>query len=260
MTEHFLFEWISKPKLHSATLIEGLPGIGLVGKICAEYLINELKGKKFLEIYSPHFKEHAYVDWNGVSKLPSNELYLVKGHGWKRGDLVVLTGDCQPPVKDTFGHFLLSLNVTKTFKEMGGKLIVTLGGLQVSSIIMPPEIYLSATNRKLFSTFNFKDLNVEISDSGRVFGAAGLLLGFANIFDLNGFSLLGTTPGTFPDYYASYHVLKTLIAALNIEINLSRLEPEKERTKKFLSSIRKQWFMERERMEKKKKEGMDYVG
>ena len=35
-----------KPKLKNPTLIEGLPGIGNVGKIAADFIVDELKAKK----------------------------------------------------------------------------------------------------------------------------------------------------------------------------------------------------------------------
>ena len=41
-----------KPKLNNAILIEGLPGIGNVGKLAVSHLINVLNAKKSLEIYS----------------------------------------------------------------------------------------------------------------------------------------------------------------------------------------------------------------
>ena len=42
-----------KVKLHNPILIEGLPGIGLVGKIAAAHMIAELKAEKVAELYSP---------------------------------------------------------------------------------------------------------------------------------------------------------------------------------------------------------------
>ena len=36
----------TKPKLKEPILIEGLPGFGQVGRLVAEHLVKELKGKK----------------------------------------------------------------------------------------------------------------------------------------------------------------------------------------------------------------------
>jgi len=40
---------LEKPKLRDTILIEGLPGIGLVGKLAADHMLDELKAKKFAE-------------------------------------------------------------------------------------------------------------------------------------------------------------------------------------------------------------------
>jgi len=46
---------VNKMKFKNPILVEGLPGIGLVGKIAAKHLAKELKAKRIAEIYSPHF-------------------------------------------------------------------------------------------------------------------------------------------------------------------------------------------------------------
>jgi len=40
---------------NSAVLIEGLPGLGMIGKIATEYLVKQLKAGRIAELYSPHF-------------------------------------------------------------------------------------------------------------------------------------------------------------------------------------------------------------
>ena len=40
---------------NNPVLIEGLPGLGLVGKIAMRYLIKQLKAQKIAYLYSPHF-------------------------------------------------------------------------------------------------------------------------------------------------------------------------------------------------------------
>ena len=44
-----------KPKLKNPILIEGLPGIGNVGKLAVEHLIDKTNAVKFAEIYSKDF-------------------------------------------------------------------------------------------------------------------------------------------------------------------------------------------------------------
>ena len=68
-------------KLKDAILLEGLPGVGNVGKLAAMHLIEELKAKKCTEIYSSHFPPQVLIDDDGVVKLVNNELYYHKGKG-----------------------------------------------------------------------------------------------------------------------------------------------------------------------------------
>ena len=42
---------IERPDMKNVVFIEGLPGIGLIGKLAAEHLIQELDAKKFAELY-----------------------------------------------------------------------------------------------------------------------------------------------------------------------------------------------------------------
>ena len=67
-----------EPDLKDVIFIEGLPGVGNVGKLAAEHLIDELKAVKFADIYSKYFPPQVLVEDNGVVKLVNNELYFVK--------------------------------------------------------------------------------------------------------------------------------------------------------------------------------------
>ncbi len=254
----FFFTWFFKPKPVHPILVEGLPGIGLVGKISADYLINTYDAEKFLEIHSQHFVEPGYVDESsGVSKLPVNELFLLKGEkiGIDR-DFFVLTGDCQPSIRDTYGHFVLSYTLVKLLSDFSGDLVITLGGLQTQSITIPPLVYVSTSDSSVFSLFNFKKANCLVSNFGRIYGAAGLLLAFAKIFDLKGVSLLGTTPGNLPDYYAAYTVLVSFSKLFNLSLDFSTIQEMTEKTKKILTSFREEF---RKKKEEKKPKGTGYM-
>src|SRR5216683_5630561 len=43
---------LSKAELKEPVLIQGLPGLGYVGKVAVDYFIEKLKPKKFAELYS----------------------------------------------------------------------------------------------------------------------------------------------------------------------------------------------------------------
>src|SRR6266508_1141948 len=91
--ENIVIRYTDHPKLDDPIFIEGLPGIGNVGKLAAEHLKDELKAVKFAEIYSKFFPPQVLVLDDGQIRLVQNEMYYVKRDNGK--DLVVLVGDYQ---------------------------------------------------------------------------------------------------------------------------------------------------------------------
>ena len=89
---------LERPELNNAVMIEGLPGIGLVGKLAADHLLDELKGKKFAELYSIFLPPQVVIREDGTVKLVNNEFYYVKGDD---RDLIILTGDFQGITPDS---------------------------------------------------------------------------------------------------------------------------------------------------------------
>jgi len=50
--ENIVIKYTEKPELKNPIFVEGLPGIGNVGKLAAEHLKDELDAKKFAYLYS----------------------------------------------------------------------------------------------------------------------------------------------------------------------------------------------------------------
>ena len=88
-------EKIKMPKLNNPLFIEGLPGIGNVGKIAVDFLIEEFKAKKVCSFFSYKFPHSVFVNEDNLIEMPKIELYYKKFNGKKR-DLLLLTGDIQP--------------------------------------------------------------------------------------------------------------------------------------------------------------------
>src|SRR5512137_1889271 len=115
---------IEEPKLKNTILIEGLPGIGLVGKLAADHMLDQLKAKKFAELYSPYLPPQVSIQPDGTIKLVNNELYYWKG---KKNDLVLLLGDFQGLTPDS--QYRLSEKAIDVCQGYGLSRIYTLGGL-----------------------------------------------------------------------------------------------------------------------------------
>jgi len=59
---------------------------------------------------------------------------------------------------------------------------------------------------------------------GNVFGIAGISIGLAKLYNMQGFSLLVDTPGMNPDVNAARYALMTVFKFLNFEVDLTNIE------------------------------------
>ena len=50
-----------KPQLKNPILVEGLPGIGNVGKVAVDFMVDELKAKKIAEFSSYTFPHSVFI-------------------------------------------------------------------------------------------------------------------------------------------------------------------------------------------------------
>ncbi len=207
-------------KLESPVMIEGLPGIGQVGKLVAEYMIHMLGATKIAEIHSLYFPPHVIIEENGVARLVRNELYL---HHTDTRDVVFLVGDYQSTSNE--GHYILTDQYLDIAEELGVQRIYTLGGFGVGHFVEDPRV-LGAVSRA--------ELRPEIEAAGVIFqrdepggggivGAAGLLLGLGSFRNIDAVCLMGETSGYLVDPRSATSVLALLSRLLNIEVDSTQL-------------------------------------
>ncbi|MHB8561966.1 MAG: PAC2 family protein, partial [Thermoplasmataceae archaeon] len=76
--EKIVVNQYKRPRLNNPVLIGGLPGIGNVGKIAAEYLIEKMKMEKMADIFSQYFPPQVFIGEDGVVHLVRNSIYYKK--------------------------------------------------------------------------------------------------------------------------------------------------------------------------------------
>jgi len=196
---------LHEPELRDPVLIEGLPGVGLVANLAAARLIRSWRAEKFAEIYSSTF-QGLTVTLDGGFRPPLNELYGHRGDGH---DAIVLFGNVQASTPR--GQHEICGRVLDIASGLGCRLVVTLGGMKTKAEGPEPRIFCAATDRETLS--GLEGLGFE-RIKGRVFGAAGLLLGLAARRGMRGFCLLAGTAGERADHDAAQAVLEALATAL----------------------------------------------
>lgn len=234
MKHSFIREKI-KAELKNPILIEGLPGLGSVGKIVVTYLIKQLDAKKFAELYSPFFPYHVVVNKRGGVRLLRGEFYYWKGKDKNKGDIIFFTGDNQAQTID--GQYEMVNRILTFVKKLGVKTIVTIGGYCAELKEETPHVISVATNKKLLK--QMLKAGAETASIGNpIVGAAGLFLGLARFQNMEAVCLLGETIGYMPDPRAAKSILEVLKKALELEMDLSRIEREIKKSKDVLQKMR----------------------
>jgi uncharacterized protein (TIGR00162 family) len=243
-----------KPKLKNPILIEGLPGIGNVGKLAAEHLIETINAKKFAELNCKDFPPQVFINLDGTVKLVNNEFYYWKAKKKEQRDLILLTGDYQG--LSSQGQYELVEKILDISEELGVKELYTLGGYGLGYEIEYPKVLCAATEKSIVKTMKkYGAIFKKNEPGGGIVGASGLLLGLGKIRGLKGACLMGETPGYLVDPKSAKAVLKILMKVTNIKINMSALEKKAKEIENIAHQLK-----EIEGLSKEKGEELKYIG
>ncbi len=226
-----------KPKLNNPIFIEGLPGVGNVGRIAAGYIVEELGAKKFADLTSSHFMPFVLLHQSSAVHVLKNEFYYLKGKKGQR-DLIILIGDSQSIDPD--GHYEIVQEILTFVKKFGTKEMITLAGLSVGQEVKNPKVIGAVSDPDLIK--KYKDAGIDFdagSRVGTIVGASGLLIGVGRYYGIKGICLLGETVGfpIIPDPKSAEVILKVLAKILNLKIDTSRLDKKVKEMEEFIKKI-----------------------
>jgi len=238
MSKWMLQKKIEKmPKLRDPVLIEGLPGMGQVGKIAVDFLIDTMKPKLLYRIHSHDFWHSVYFNDEGFVELPSIALYYSKG---KKRDYLFLAGDDQPNTPRASYEF--SEKILDMAAELGCKEVVTLGGIGLASEVKVPKVFGAATDRGVLDKYKkFSEIDFKLGKKVEaIVGASGLLLGLARLRNMGGIALLSETYGhpSHLGFKEAKSVLTQLKKITGMEVDLSELDKESAEYEKTQSKIK----------------------
>ena len=219
-------------ELDNPIFIEALPGLGHVGKLAADHMIDELNATKFAEIYSPSFPPQVLIKEDGIIDNMLNELYYLKDVGEDNLDLIILVGNTQALSPE--GQYLVCQDILEFVKGYGISSIVTMGGMAIPQPVENPNVYGAATNEANVELLKEAEIGIRSNDGGIV-GASGLFLGLGVRQGIEGICLMGETPGYFIDAESAEAILKKLSLLINFEINTDKLDERAEETRKMIA-------------------------
>jgi uncharacterized protein (TIGR00162 family) len=231
--DEFDIESVAEPELSDPVLVEGLPGVGHVGKLAAEHLVEELDSELVRRVYSTHFPPQVSVD-DGVSTLANAEVHAVDaGEG---RDLLVLTGDHQ--AQDGPGHYGLAEAFLDVAEDLGVERVFALGGVPTGELIEEYDVVGAATSAA--ERDDLEDVGVEFREdepAGGIVGISGLLLGLGERRGVGAACLMGETSGYLVDPKSAQAVLEVLQDVLGFEVDFGSLEERAEEMEEVVRKI-----------------------
>jgi uncharacterized protein (TIGR00162 family) len=216
---------------NNPVLIEGLPGLGLVGKIALRYMIKQLKAKKIAYLYSPHFPYFVLVNKKGNVRLLRGAFYYYQNP--KGNDLILFTGDSQSQTIE--GQYEIADQILSFSEKNNVKTIATIGGYRMEPK-EKPKVFIAATSQEILS--KAIEGGATLSTSGSpIVGTAGLILGLAKFKKIGALCLLGETRGYLPDPMAAKSVLEVLKSTFNFDLDLAGLNEEIARAETMVTKL-----------------------
>ncbi len=213
------------PDIKRPLLIEGLPGIGNVGKIAVDFLIDEMDAKKVYEIYAHSFPNSVFVNEKNLVELPVIEIFHTK---YNKQDILFMTGDIQPIDEVSSYEFCdLTLEILQKFR---GNEIITLGGIGLGEIPKKPKVYVTGNNAKLIAAYKKgSELRTDLYGViGPIIGITGLLIALAERKKVNSVCILAETYA-FPMFLGvngAREIIKVLSKRIGYKINLKKFDKE----------------------------------
>jgi len=232
MKETFVKE-ILKVEPKNPILIEGLPGMGMVGRIATRYLVKQLGAHRFAELYSPHFPYYVLVNKKGNVRLLRAEFYFWKNQTGP-DDLLLLIGDSQAQTIE--GQYEVTSSILDFAEKLGTKMVITIGGYRQEAQ-ETPKVMAASTNPELLK--RALEAKAIASPSGNpIVGTAGLLLGLAKFKKMDALCLLGETRGYLSDPKAAKSVLEVLQKIVGLNVDLTGLDSQIEKSKELVAKMR----------------------
>ncbi len=206
-----------KVNLSGYTLIEGFPGIGLVGTIATSFLVENNKMELIGHIESDKFPPMATVK-DGMPYWP------VRIYADKKNKIVAIFSDFVIP-----GNLVYEITdeLLKFAKKNKIKEIISPAGMTSTFQVGERQVFAIVSSEKMKK--KLEKLGIKFIAQGITTGIAGVLLMKSAAMGFPAFSILvETTPG-YPDPEAAAVLLQKLGEYLNISINTSILEEEAKR-------------------------------
>jgi uncharacterized protein len=221
-----------------ATMIIGLPDVGLVGLIATSYLISELS-----------LEEIAYMD----SDMLPPVVVLHKGlpHAplriYGNQNLIAVISELAVPAPAIYP---IMREIVDWGQAKKVKRIVSMGGIPVESrqAITEPKVFGAASNKELLDLLSKRGLS--ILNEGYIVGPQALSMRYSVSKKVSAIAILAQSFYNYPDPEAAAMVLKEFSRIFEVKVDVSKLLEKGEEIRLKARDIMKRTQQEMNRMKK----------
>ena len=236
-------KFLTKKEFKNAVLLTGLPGIGLVGKICVDYMLKQMKAEKIAEITSDSFPPSVHTT-DGIMGMITDEFYHLKQGG---KDYLFLAGLVQPSLDMRSGsaaeHYDFASTIVDSLKARGLGEVCALAGINIGEKRMTskPRVILAGTSKKILDKWTKVGAVVD-KPEGLITGAAGLIPAIAARDGVDGVCLMGETNAKliYGDHGSAKTVLELLVKRFGFKLKMKDIEKDAKEIEKAFSELTKQ--------------------
>ena len=224
------------PEVKRPILIEGYPGIGLVGHIVGNFLAKELKMDMIGYVESPFIPPMSIV----LEGKPNPPLRF-----YGKDNIIVAVADIYVP--PTLVNEI-ARELVRYLSEMKAEKVISIGGIGIGFFKDKMEVWGVGASEELNK--KLEEAGAKILQYGSIMGMSGKLLWEAGREGLEAYVLLGETFGDRPDPRAAANVIEVLKKLTPIEVSTEPLIKEAEMIEEQLRKMHEQMEEARKRAQK----------
>ena len=214
-----------------AAMLEAVPGVGNVGKIVVDSLVDKHPSRTIGWILHPDFPPHSTLDGNGLVSPPRiniNSVLLPDGR-----TVITVGGPLQPMT--AAGQHEVSEAILELASESGTPQLLVLAGLTAGTD--DREIHVICADAEVRKNLEVNDIPVSKKqpESGMI-GIAGLLIALSPLYGVPAVGLVAETIGASTDVLAADRLASWIEAGLDLPLDLD-LDSTEETARKLMETM-----------------------
>ena len=212
-------------------ILEAVPGVGNVGKILIDAVVEKHPSRTIGWILHPDFPPHATLSEEGLigpPRLDINKIILPDGE-----EIVSISGVMQPMT--TSGQFEVAESILDLADESRARRLLVLAGL--ASEPEKRSIFAVCSDMEVRKALESEDIEVSIDQpKAGMIGVAGMVLSLAPIKGVPAVGVVAETIGTSSDILAAERMSRWIEQAFDVTMDLD-LDTTKETAARLMERM-----------------------